>query len=388
MSLIHSPQIVTDGLVTYLDGANIRSAVDSISGLFGERYVGYFNDDVSWFNSATKYGASQYTKDFTNFTSNADLYSWMWYGSFLAPTTGTYTFYTNSDDTSLVWVGQNAVSNYSLSNLTVDNRGLHGPQERSGTINLVAGTFYPMRVMFGENYGGDSIQLSFSGPSISRTYDGTGYYFYGDSTWYDLISKNNGISYGSPDYSSSNYGVKTFSSSTSDYYYLGFNIIPWDSGQSFSISIWFKTSSTGILFGQTMVGPPLGSNPGGYVPAIYIDSNGKLRASCFWGGTSNPSSISSSAVNDNIWHNIVITYESGVQKSYLDGTLYNTWSKSQTYYAPNYHYYLGGGFGDNWNLLTQNYFTGSISAFSIYNKALSDTEITKNFNGLRSRYAV
>jgi len=207
------------------------------------------------------------------------------------------------------------------------------------------------------------------------------------TTWPDLISQNNLTFYGSPTYSSSNSGSVSFNSSTSDYYYLGSNIIPWDAGQSFSISLWFKTASNGILLGQTASAPPLGGSAG-WVPAIYIDSNGKLRTSCFWGGTDNPPSFSASAVNDNVWHNVVVTYASGFQKSYLDGVIFNTWYKAQNYYSSNYYYYLGAGFGANWNLSTKDYSTGFISTFSIYNKALSDAEITQNFNALRGRYAV
>lgn len=389
MSLIHSPTIITDGLIAYLDAANPRSKpIPSGIGLFGERYIGYFGDDVNWFSSATKHGGYDYTTDFSTFTSSADLYTWMWYGYFLAPTTGTYTFYTNSDDSSLVWLGDNAVSGYTLSNLLVDNRGLHGGQERSGTINLTANTYYPIRVIFGENYGGDYVQLSFSGPNIARTYNGLGYFFNGNKNFKDLISSYNGITYNNPIFLSSNQGSISFNSNTSDYYYLGTNIIPWDSGQSFSISLWFKTSSNGILFGQTGSQTSTPNGAGGWVPAIYIDSNGKLRTSCFWGGTDNPPSITPSAVNNNAWHNITVTYGSGVQKSYLDGVLYDTWTKSQNYYSATYSYFLGGGFGTNWNNLTNNYFTGLISTFFMYNKTLSQDEITQNFNALGGRYGV
>ena len=74
------------------------------------------------------------------------------------PTAGAYTFYTNSDDGSRLWVG---------STLVVDNDGLHGPQERSGVINLAAGT-YAVGVAFFELGGGQVIDVSVSGPGLAK----------------------------------------------------------------------------------------------------------------------------------------------------------------------------------------------------------------------------
>ena len=69
----------------------------------------------------------------------------------------------------------------------VNNGGLHGTQERSNVINLTAGQYYPIRVMFGENGGGDVMTVSFSAPGIDKTANGTGYYFGGRSFWTSMI---------------------------------------------------------------------------------------------------------------------------------------------------------------------------------------------------------
>jgi hypothetical protein len=149
------------------------------SGLFGKRYVGYYADSVSFFASATLHGDTNLTTQISNFTSSADSYSWMWLGYFLAPTTGTYTFYTTSDDASHLWIGDNALTGYTTGNATVNNGGLHGSREISGTTTLTAGFYYPMRVMFGESGGGDIMTVAFAGPSITKTTNGSGYYYGG-----------------------------------------------------------------------------------------------------------------------------------------------------------------------------------------------------------------
>ena len=67
----------------------------------------------------------------------------------------------------------------STSNAVVNNSGLHGTREVSGTIDLVAGKLYPILVYFGENTGGDQITVSFTPPGGTKTSDGAGYYLSG-----------------------------------------------------------------------------------------------------------------------------------------------------------------------------------------------------------------
>ena len=71
------------------------------------------------------------------------------------------------------------MSGYTTGNSTVSNGGLHGNVEVSGTTTLTANTYNPIRIMFGENNGGDVMTVSFAGPSIIKTTDGSGYYYGG-----------------------------------------------------------------------------------------------------------------------------------------------------------------------------------------------------------------
>jgi hypothetical protein len=157
--------------------------IKTVSGLFGKRFTGYYNDSVSFFTSNILQGETNTTTSINSFTSSADNYSWMWLGYFLAPTTGTYTFYTASDDASHLWIGPNALSGYTTANATVINGGPHGVIEASGTTNLTGGLLYPMRIMFGEQGGGDIMTVSFAGPNIVKTTNGSGYYYGGSILW-------------------------------------------------------------------------------------------------------------------------------------------------------------------------------------------------------------
>jgi len=166
--------------------AGIISSYRNISysnGLYGKRYVGYFNDDVNWFNTASLHGDVNQLTEINSFTSSADNYSWQWLGYFKASSTENYTFYTNSDDASYLWIGSNALAGFTTANSNVNNGTPHGPQERSSSaISLVAGSYYPIRIQFGEQGGGDIMTVNFSTATITKTTNGLGYYYYNPAT--------------------------------------------------------------------------------------------------------------------------------------------------------------------------------------------------------------
>jgi RHS repeat-associated protein len=86
-------------------------------------------------------------------------YSARWTGYVRAPYSGTYTFYTTSDDGVRLWVNNSQL---------VNNWTDHAPTENSGTIALTAGQLYPVTLEYYQNGGGASISLSWSHASISK----------------------------------------------------------------------------------------------------------------------------------------------------------------------------------------------------------------------------
>jgi len=83
-----------------------------------------------------------------------DNFGFLWYGYINIPATGTYTFETNSDDGSKLYIGQYSHTATAL----VNNDGLHGGQYASGTITLNQGT-YPIAMTFFELGGGESMNV-------------------------------------------------------------------------------------------------------------------------------------------------------------------------------------------------------------------------------------
>mgnify|MGYP005841273621 CR=1 FL=1 len=79
-------------------------------------------------------------------------------GRITIPTDGAWTFYTNSDDGSDLWINGSRI---------VDNDGLHAMRERSGTVTLTAGEHDIMMRCF-EHGGGVGLIASWAGPGVSK----------------------------------------------------------------------------------------------------------------------------------------------------------------------------------------------------------------------------
>lgn len=209
--------------------------------------------------------------------------------------------------------------------------------------------------------------------------------YYGSGTvWKDMSSKsNNGTLAVAPTYSSANKGKFTFNGST-QYITLPSNFFNHDAGTPFSVSIWFRTTNSyGIIFGQQNTSTPASAS--GYVPAIYVDTSGKLRTSLFWGGTTN-TLVSTISVNDGLWHNVTVTFASNVQKTYIDGAFDASISRTQTNYSATYYYFLGTGESASWPSAGQDYFSGDISIFTFYTKELTSSEVAQNYQAIKNRF--
>jgi len=87
-----------------------------------------------------------------------DKFGFRFDGYVQVPTAGLYTFYTRSDDGSKLHIGNVEV---------VNNDGLHGAQERSGTLRLGAG-LHAITVTFIESGGGQELAVRWEGPGIAK----------------------------------------------------------------------------------------------------------------------------------------------------------------------------------------------------------------------------
>lgn len=85
-------------------------------------------------------------------------YSYRWNGFFTPTNSGSYCFWTNSDDASAVRVNSGMVTN---------NLGAHGMQARTGCKTLSKGVSYNLEITFGERTGGAAMQFKYRVPGSS-----------------------------------------------------------------------------------------------------------------------------------------------------------------------------------------------------------------------------
>ncbi|GAB4031394.1 hypothetical protein GCM10028774_08850 [Spirosoma jeollabukense] len=86
---------------------------------------------------------------------NADGFSVRWYGQIEAPVSGNYTFKTNNDDGTRVWVNGQII---------IDDWNGHAPTWQQGSIYLNAGQKYYINVVFVDYWGGAQAQLFWEYP--------------------------------------------------------------------------------------------------------------------------------------------------------------------------------------------------------------------------------
>jgi hypothetical protein len=196
-SLLYNQSTTGSALNTnFTVGSNVRYTISSsvsaasaslggnTNGLFRTQYNGYFGGVPTWFDTAVSRsaGVADVGVIQTGFTASIDSASVQWLGYFKPATTETYTFDVTSDDAILMWIGNDAINNYTTASINMGSTS-PGPLFLSGSpIALISGTQYPMRIQWGENLGAEYISMSFSTPTISQTNNFTGLTLYNSSS--------------------------------------------------------------------------------------------------------------------------------------------------------------------------------------------------------------
>ncbi len=162
------------------------SPENASAGLNFTIYNGYFNDNISWFSTASTAPGTipSVTIDLTNIyngtntqipTNSTNVWSASWTGYINIPKglSGTWTWYTSSDDASYLWIGAagaTSVSSPTTSNALINNGGTHGTVTKSGTITLTENTTYPIYIVWGNGGGPLSMSVFFNIPNYSTNY--------------------------------------------------------------------------------------------------------------------------------------------------------------------------------------------------------------------------
>jgi len=219
-----------------------------------------------------------------------------------------------------------------------------------------------MGVYYNPGLVSDGLVLALDADNI-KSYPGSG------TTWYDIASTNNGTLVNGPTFSGSNPSYFRFDN-TNDYVQL-----PASLGYTSEVSAfaWFRSigSPTGgyhIIFGPTSL-------------EISIPSGGAIRT----GIVTNTRYVSNhgSGLTDGNWHYVGFTFEGTTKNSYIDGVFVGGQTTAGT---------LNFSFGDRtmgrFGGSSAYYLNGDISNARIYNRALTPTEITQNYNISKGRFGI
>jgi len=160
-----------------VDGRPWQTTQPYLAGAYRRTYGAYYNGTVTYFNSAPVTGTAV-TTNFEVSTATTN-FSYQYLGYILSDYTGTWTFAANTDDYAHIWVGANAL-------LTPGTAGAASFSSAIGsgsfTVSMTAGTYYPIRVMYGNNTGPGALTLSWDRDSSGASTNWTDKLFYNPVT--------------------------------------------------------------------------------------------------------------------------------------------------------------------------------------------------------------
>jgi hypothetical protein len=216
---------------------------------------------------------------------------------------------------------------------------------------------------------------------IPQSYPGSG------TTWTDLGGSSNiGTLQGSPIYNSVNGGSIVFDG-TDDTSTFG-NILQLGTG-SRTYSCWYKMNSTTQTDYASLISKTQNTATA-YRQALGFQTNGNFRV--LFRGASNVN-YDLDTTNPNIdlnWHYLVWVIDRNLNSSlYQDNVLLNSRNISA---ISGQNFQLNrplriGSYNTSGNISTF-FFNGNIAQVSVYNRALTEAEISQNFNALRGRFGI
>jgi len=379
MSLTHSPNTVTSGLVFNYDMNSIRSfkgapttnLVPSAATMSG--FVNYGSGPVSTF--VTEFGT-------TGWRMNS---AGSWNGTLRGitiPTTGTYTFSAwyrywggsdnNNGATCYVsgWGGGDSAA-------TIDKSKIGQWQRISITLNVTTASCTLYLISYGGTNGADNSTWDVTMPQVEAGSFATPWVDGSRSNTQAItdLTGNNTITANSLTYASN--GTFSFNGSSNTLNCGNASAIASITGtNNVTVESWVNLSGYGSTSGYGVIthkGFPwafLMENPGNTMRIRFSLSNS--------GDVSCPDSTTHAL---NTWYHFVGSYDGTNMRFYRNGVLTNTVAGSGTLGGAGSSMVIGSYSGA--------YFSqGQISVVKIYNRTLSATEVQQNFNSLRSRYGI
>jgi hypothetical protein len=166
-----------------------------------------------------------------------------------------------------------------------------------------------------------------------------------------------------------------FSNANSAYNFTGNGYIqlfqdPIIGNSNFTISVWIKSAEIPVERNAIMGWGSTSITNGGVY--LFYYGNGVIE----FDNTNVGGPSASGSVNDNLWHQIIVVHTSGTIKLFIDGTLRSSGNLSPNIISST-DAYIGSNSG-------QYFFNGQLDDIAIYNRSLTEQEITTSYNGCPS----
>lgn len=211
-------------------------------------------------------------------------------------------------------------------------------------------------------------------PSNSASYPGSG------TTLYDLSSSGVNATISGSLTDAGNWFTFTGSQSIQ----TG-NLSGLSAGWQHTLEVWVNASAVGSVFSDTGSGP---TNTGYHTTGLEIYSAGPfyLSNAMLWNGTAT-TRVGGGTVSLNTWYQIVRVYNgSNTAYGYVNKVKSST--TSITWSTPSPGWYLNFGASDSTYFASGAAFQGKLGVIRLYNRALTDAEVTENYNVTKSLYGL
>lgn len=166
-------------------------------------------------------------------------------------------------------------------------------------------------------------------------------------------------------------------------YVITANLIGQSMSGNVTLECWVNTSSdNGVVVSEQGTSSP---NTSWYDSQIEIVS-GNLKVAVWPYTIGAGAGVTVGAVTRNTWQQYTMVYAAGTCRGYINGSTTNSYSVTRSFGAAGLYYDIMGNcptsLGDG------SYLAGNWSVFKAYNRALSQAEVTQNYNALRRRYGL
>jgi glucuronoarabinoxylan endo-1,4-beta-xylanase len=222
--------------------------------------------------------------------------------------------------------------------------------------------------------------LTVTAPACAEPPPGIMAWWPGESNGLDIIGGNDGVLSNGVGFASAEVGEGFVFNGTNSYVALPLNLFPLAGSNSFSIELWFETTGGGVILAQ-QAGAPFGDPTDGWVPDLYVGTDGNLYVQLFWDGAYQPVT-NSIPVNDGNYHHVAVTYDGINEVVYLDGATLGAKRLPNNSSTSYFNCQLGTGYTQHWPAGNGGWFTfnGVIDAPSLYSNALSAAQVQSIYN--------